>query len=181
MVILIGGSSHTGKTYWAHELVKRTHFSCLSLDHLKMGLIRSGYTDLTPEDDERMTGFLWPVVREMVKTAVENQQDMIVEGCYFPWDWRKDFRESYLKSIRMVWLVMTEAYIRSHFQDIVGYANVVETRLDDSGWSVEDLIRGNLACLKACRESGQRFVLIDRQYPGEHEILQCLESQEECL
>ena len=117
----------------------------------------------------------------MVKTAVENQQDMIVEGCYFPWDWRKDFRESYLKSIRMVWLVMTEAYIRSHFQDIVGYANVVETRLDDSGWSVEDLIRGNLACLKACRESGQRFVLIDRQYPGESEILQCLESQEECL
>ena len=181
MVILIGGSSHTGKTYWAHELVKRTHFSCLSLDHLKMGLIRSGYTDLTPEDDERMTGFLWPVVREMVKTAVENQQDMIVEGCYFPWDWRKDFRESYLKSIRMVWLVMTEAYIRSDFQDIVGYANVVETRLDDSGWSVEDLIRGNLACLKACRESGQRFVLIDRQYPGESEILQCLESQEECL
>ena len=153
MVILIGGSSHTGKTYWAHELVKRTHFSCLSLDHLKMGLIRSGYTDLTPEDDERMTGFLWPVVREMVKNAVENQQDMIVEGCYFPWDWRKDFRESYLKSIRMVWLVMTEAYIRSHFQDIVGYANVVETRLDDSGWSVEDLIRGNLACLKAGRES----------------------------
>ena len=90
-------------------------------------------------------------------------------------------RESYLKSIRMVWLVMTEAYIRSHFQDIVGYANVVETRLDDSGWSVEDLIRGNLACLKACRESGQRFVLIDRQYPGESEILQGLESQEECL
>lgn len=181
MVILIGGSSHTGKTYWAHQLVKRYHFSCLSLDHLKMGLIRSGYTNLTPEDDGGMTDFLWPVAREMVKTAVENQQDLIVEGCYFPWDWRKDFQASYVKSIRMVWLVMTERYIRSHFRDIKGYANVIERRLDDGGCCMEGLILDNLACLEACRRLGERFVLIDRHYPGEDEILQCLESQEECL
>ena len=179
MVILIGGSSHTGKTYWAHELVKRYHFSCLSLDHLKMGLIRSGYTDLTPEDDDRMTDILWPVVREMVKTAIENGQDMIVEGCYFPWDWRGDFQASYLGSIRMVWLVMTERYIRSHFHDIKGYANVIERRLDDSGWRMEDMIRDNLACLENCRDLGERVVLIDQCYPGADEILRCLESQEE--
>lgn len=181
MVILIGGSTHTGKTFWAHQLVKKYQFSCLSLDHLKMGLIRSGYTDLTPEDDDKMTDFLWPVVREMVKTAVENEQNMIVEGCYFPWDWRRDFEDFYLRQIRMVWLVMTERYIRNHFRDIKEYASVIERRMNDSGWSVKDLVRDNLVCLETCRKLGERIVLIDKCYPEENDILQCLESQEEWL
>lgn len=40
-----------------------------------MGLIRSGQTDLTPEDDRALEEYLWPIVREMVKTAIENNQD----------------------------------------------------------------------------------------------------------
>ena len=47
-----------------------------------MGLIRSGITDLTPEDDDELTDYLWPIVREIIKTAVENEQNLIVEGCY---------------------------------------------------------------------------------------------------
>ena len=179
MVILIGGSSHTGKTYWAHELVKRYHYSCLSLDHLKMGFIRSGYTNLTPEDDCQITDLLWPVVKEMVKTAVENGQDMIIEGCYFPFDWKKDFETEYLRQIRMVWLIMTGRYIRNHFCDIKEYANVIERRLDDSGCCAEGLMRDNAVCLKACEEQGENYVLIDDSYPEEWEILKCIESQEE--
>ena len=97
MVILIAGASHTGKTALAQRLVKRYGCFCLSLDHLKMGLIRSGRTRLTPlSSDRELTELLWPVAREMVKTAIENGQDLIVEGCYIPFDWAKDFPKSTL-------------------------------------------------------------------------------------
>jgi len=66
--MLIAGASHTGKTLLAQKLVERHRFPCLSIDHLKMGLIRSGQTSLTPlSDDEALTAYLWPIVREMVR------------------------------------------------------------------------------------------------------------------
>lgn len=42
MVILIAGETHTGKTLLAQKLLEAYRYPCLSLDHLKMGLIRSG-------------------------------------------------------------------------------------------------------------------------------------------
>lgn len=86
MIIILTGASHTGKTFWAQKLLQQYHFPCLYLDLLKMGLIRSGYTALTPEDDTDLTGYLWPIVREMIKTAIENKQDLIIEGDYIPFD-----------------------------------------------------------------------------------------------
>ena len=88
MIVLITGASHTGKTLLAHRLLEKYKYPYLSIDHLKMGLIRSGNTDLTQEDDDALTEFLWPIVREMIKTAVENHQNLIVEGCYVPFDWQ---------------------------------------------------------------------------------------------
>lgn len=82
MIILIAGASHTGKTALAQRLLEKYHFPYLSIDHLKMGLIRSGNTELTPmSDDADLTEYLWPIVCEMVKTAIENKQNLIVEGC----------------------------------------------------------------------------------------------------
>ena len=51
MIILISGASHTGKTLLAQRLLEKYKYPYLSIDHLKMGLIRSGQTPLTPEDD----------------------------------------------------------------------------------------------------------------------------------
>ena len=52
-----------------------------------MGLIRSGNTNLTPErDDNDLIAYLWPIVREIIKTNIENKQNLIVEGCYIPFD-----------------------------------------------------------------------------------------------
>lgn len=83
MIILIAGASHTGKTLLAQRLLEKYGYPYLSIDHLKMGLIRSGYTSLTPEScDRELTDYLWPVVREIIKTAIENRQNLIVEGCY---------------------------------------------------------------------------------------------------
>lgn len=86
MIILITGASHTGKTALAQKLLEKYQYPYVSIDHLKMGFIRSGYTKLTPGDDEKLTDYLWPIVREMIKTAIENRQNLIVEGCYIPFD-----------------------------------------------------------------------------------------------
>ena len=93
MIILITGASHTGKTVLAQKLLEKYKYPYLSVDHLKMGLIRSGNTSLTPMDDDKLTDYLWPIVRETIKTVIENQQSLIVEGCYIPYEWRKDFSE----------------------------------------------------------------------------------------
>ena len=162
MVILIGGASHTGKTLLAQRLLEQYRYPYLSIDHLKMGLIRSGQTELTPMDDEKLTDYLWPIVREMVKTAIENGQNLVVEGCYIPHDWYRDFTERYLSHIRCCFLVMTEDYIRSHFADIQNHACAIEQRLDDSGLTAEELIRDNQTVLDRCRP--EDCLLIDETY-----------------
>lgn len=64
MVFLIAGASHTGKTALAQRLLEKYGYPYLSIDHLKMGLIRSGYTSLTPmSSDRELTDYLWPVVQ----------------------------------------------------------------------------------------------------------------------
>lgn len=164
MIILIAGSSHTGKTLLAQKLVEKFHYSCMSLDHLKMGLIRSGYTNLTPEDDDKMTAFLWPIVKEMIKTAIENNQNMILEGCYFPYDWKNCFDEEYLEEIRYICLVMSENYIQNRFDDIRKYGSVIEERMDDDYCTKANLFRDNAETLRQCQEHDCDYWLIDREY-----------------
>lgn len=156
MVLLIAGASHTGKTLLAQRLLERYRCPYLSIDHLKMGLIRSGRTALTAE--------LWPILREMVKTAVENGQNLMVEGCYIPFDWKSSFEAQYLAHIRYVCLIMTERYIESHFGEIKTHADDVEHRLDDSGCTKEGLIADNTANLAQCRAHGCDYILIDGDY-----------------
>ena len=164
MIILIAGASHTGKTALAQRLLEKYHYPYLSIDHLKMGLIRSGNTELTPMDDNKLTAYLWPVVREMVKTAIENRQDLIVEGCYIPFDWKKDFSEDYLAHIRYLCLVFSKDYIEKNFSDIQKYGSIIENRLDDSGLAKEELIRDNEENLIQCKKHGCPYVLIDENY-----------------
>ena len=164
MIILIGGASHTGKTLLAQRLLEKYHYPYLSIDHLKMGLIRSGNTDLTPMDDDKLTDYLWPIVREMVKTAIENGQNLIVEGCYIPFNWKQDFTEEYLKDIHYCCLIMTRQYIETHFEDIRNHANVIEDRMDDSGLSEEKLIAENEANLAQCIANDCAYILIDGTY-----------------
>ncbi len=143
MIFLITGATHTGKTLLAQKLLEKYHYSYLSMDHVKMGLIRSGKTALTPYDDEQMTDYLWPVIREIIKTAIENGQNLIVEGCYVPADWERDFPEPYRGQIRFVCLYFTEDYIRSHYETIMRYGSVIEDRGDDADVDISLLLADN--------------------------------------
>ncbi len=164
MIVLITGASHTGKTLLAQRILEEYKYPYLSIDHLKMGLIRSGNTALTPVDDEELTGYLWPIVREMIRTAIENRQNLTVEGCYVPFDWRKDFDERYLPEIMFICLAMTEEYIDSHFDEIRGHASDIEARLDDSYCTLGMLKKDNKRFLEGFREAGEDVALIEKGY-----------------
>ena len=164
MIIIITGASHTGKTALAQKLLEKYNYPYLSIDHLKMGLIRSGQTDLTPLSNDRdLTAYLWPIVREMVKTAIENKQNLIVEGCYIPHDWAAAFEEEYLQQIQYYCLIMTENYIKNHFPAIKTYACVVEQRLYDD-FTMEEALRENAEMLALAQKHNLNHILIDDQY-----------------
>ena len=165
MIILITGASHTGKTALAQKLLEKYKYPYLSIDHLKMGLIRSGNTKLTPmSDDKDLTAYLWPIVREMIKTAIENKQNLIVEGCYIPFDWQKDFEHEYLENIKYYCLIMSEKYIRNHFNNIKKYANAIENRLDDEWCTMESVLADNAEVLALAKRHNSNYILIDDQY-----------------
>ena len=165
MIILLTGASHVGKTAFAQKLLETYHYPYLSIDHLKMGLIRSGHTHLTPmSDDADLTAYLWPIVCEMVKTAIENKQNMIVEGCYIPFDWADNFEQEYLEQIRYYCLVMSENYIKNHFDDIKKYACVIEERLDDTDCTLESVLEDNAERLRLAKEYNVNYVLIEDSY-----------------
>lgn len=169
MVILIAGTTHTGKTTLAQKLMEQYRIPYYSIDHLKMGLIRSGQTNLTVEDDTGLVPYLWQIVKEIIKTAIENKQSLIIEGCYIPFDWQKDFDAEYLNAIRYYCLVMTESYIINNFSAILKYENAVEHRLS-GGVSKRVLIEDNMRNLRLCKEYGLNYVLIDKVYEINIEI-----------
>ncbi len=164
MIILITGASHTGKTALAQKLLEKYKYPYLSIDHLKMGFIRSGCTKLTPEDGHELTDYLWPVIREMIKTAIENKQNLIVEGCYIPFDWSKDFEKEYLEHIKYYCLVMSADYIKNHFASIKKYACVIENRLDDEWCTEERILEENAHFLKLAQKYNANYMLIDDKY-----------------
>ena len=164
MAILISGTSHTGKTLLAQKLLEKYKYPYLSIDHLKMGLIRSGNTNLTVEDDEELTKYLWNIVKVIIKTNIENNQNIIIEGCYIPFDWKKDFEEEYISNIQYVCLIMKEKYIKNNYEKIKNNENVIENRKEQGNIDINELIESNNYNLQMSKRYDNKYILIDDKY-----------------
>lgn len=164
MVILITGASHTGKTLLAQKLLEQYNYPYLSIDHIKMGLIISGNTKLTPmSSDDSLTEYLWPIICETIKTAIENKQNLIIEGCYIPFDYKNYFSNEYLNDIKYICLVMSSQYIINHFDDIKKYANTIEKRIDDD-CSLEMLLNDNEKIYNMVKQYNLNHYIINDEY-----------------
>ena len=135
-----------------------------------MGLIRSGMITLDAySEEEQLTACLWPIVREMIKTAIENRQQLIVEGCYISVRWQEDFSAAYLQAIRSVWLLMSDAYICDRFDEILAHADIIEQRKADD-CTMAELREDNArlrrpVCLVRPPSCADRRT-VSRRYPG---------------
>ena len=164
MIVLIAGSTHTGKTLLAQRLLEKYKYPYLSIDHLKMGLIRSKNTKLTVEDDNKLTDYLWRIIKEIIKTNIENDQNLIIEGCYIPFNWKDYFEEKYLQQIKYICLIMTERYIDRNCKDIQLYENIIENRKCKGNIDIEKLKQENRNNLKMCKKYANDYILIDDEY-----------------
>ena len=179
MVYLIAGASHTGKTNLAQKMMLKYGYPYISMDHIKMGLVRTGMVpDCHLDDDDAMTEILWPVIREMIKTIVENEQNVIIEGCYLPYNWKESFDTEYLEDIKGIFLVMSPEYIETRFDDVKKYACVIEDRLDDSGCTKEWILQMNRECYAGCVEHGCEYKLIQDVYDVDERIFDGKESND---
>ena len=170
MIIFIAGTTHTGKTALAQQLLEKYKFPYLSLDHLKIGLIRSGKTDISVYDDEKLTPYIWSIVKEIVKTVIQNGQNLIIEGCYIPFDWKKDFSDEYLAEIKYYCLIMSKHYIQNNFAEILANESAIEKRLVSGDITQEELITDNELNLRMCKRYGLNYILIDKEYSVDIEL-----------
>ena len=165
MIVIITGATHSGKTAYAQRLMEKLHISYISQDHIKMGLIRSGYSKVSLDSpDEALTEYIWPVTKEIIKTAIENKQNLIVEGCYVPFSWKNDFSNDYLQEIKYICLCFSERYINEQYSEIMKYKSCIEKRIDDEYCTIELLTRENNRFREGCTENDLSYVLIDDNY-----------------
>lgn len=164
MVVLINGASCTGKTNLAQQLMEKYKIPYLSIDHIKMGLIRSGNTSLTPCDDEKLQPYLWNIVKEIIKTVIENNQNIIIEGAYIPFDYKKDFADNYLDKIKYICLAMTENYINNNYNLITANADIIENRGAVFSIDKDFLISENKKYIENCRKYNLPVKLISDKY-----------------
>lgn len=166
MIYIIAGPSHVGKTYLSQYLIEKYKYPCLSIDLLKMGLIRSRNTLLTPlSSDRELTSYLWPIVCNMIKTALENNQNLIVEGCYIPFDYKTYFDSSQLAQIKYLALIFSKDYLINHFDDIIDNQDVIEKRLPND-YNLKEAIDDNALWLTKSRYFSNNYYLIDKRYPN---------------
>jgi hypothetical protein len=59
---------------------------------------------------------------------------------------------------------MSEGYIKSHFDDIKAYANVIEERLDDDWCTPKSVLADNKAVLALAQKHNLNYILIEDEY-----------------
>lgn len=85
MVIIIGGASHSGKTFLSKKLIEKYKIPCTNLDHIKMGLIR-GFNDCgfsAVDSDETIAEKMWGFIEGFIGTCIENNQIQFWKAAIF--------------------------------------------------------------------------------------------------
>jgi len=170
MVILIGGVSCTGKTLMAQKLLEKYKIPYLSIDHIKMGLIRgSKYCDFSAtDDDNELTYKLWPIVKGIIMTNIENGQHIIIEGCYLPPEHINDFESYYLRQIIALYIGFSKNYIEKHFDSIIEHRSEIEQKEFDSYYMNKDnFIKLHSQVKERCKENNVMFFEINDNYSEE--------------
>lgn len=169
MIILIGGAGCVGKTVLAQRLLERYKYPYMSLDHLKMGIIRSGADcGFTAESrDALISKKLWPIVRGIIMTAVENRQNLIIEGCYLPPDKIAALPAEYSEHIISFYLALGYHYSQEHYDEILSHRSDIESRLYPEERTAMEIADENDQTISMCRLTGAKCFVIEKDYEAE--------------
>ena len=174
MVILISGASCVGKTNMAQKLLEKYRIPYLSIDHIKMGLFRSGNDyGFSPEsEDEIITQKLWPIIKGILLTNIENNQNIIIEGCYLPEN-INELEENYLSKIIYFNIIFSENYIKENiYKNIYEKRNIIEKRqyfIENKDTLINEYINDNKKYKEKCIKNNINYFEIKNDYELEME------------
>lgn len=169
MVILIGGESHTGKTLIAQKLLEKYKIPYTSIDHIKMGLFR-GFSNcgFSPDDDDNVISEkIWGVIKGIIDTCQENNQNIILEGCYLL---HEKIKNILCDDITAFYLVFSESYIYNNFDNIIKFENIIENRKYSDSIKIKNYVRNNLEIKNKCIKFNIPYFEIDSDYKKDIEI-----------
>jgi len=158
-----------GKTLLSQKLMEKYHIPYLSIDHLKMGIIRGcPKCNFTAESkDEIITEKLWPIIKGIIMTNIENNQNIIIEGVYLPYN-LDDFETEYVSKIIFCKICFSEEYIKKYLDSkIIKNKNIIENRGYDFGFTIEKFIEDNVLTKKMCEGNNIKYFEIKRDYKKE--------------
>lgn len=167
MVILISAPSCSGKTLLAQQLLEKHKMPYYSIDHIKMGLIRGldaiGFT--AESSDDHISEKIWPIIKGIIMTAIENHQNVIIEGAYIKPEYLLEFDAHYKKHIVPIFLCFSQTYINHHYESrILGHRNVIENRLYNETRDITFFLESHERLINACLLNKQTFFLVDDSY-----------------
>lgn len=170
MIILISAVGSTGKTLLAQNLLAKYHIPYLSIDHLKMGLYR-GDKDcgFTPFDNtEVIADKLWPIIKGIIKTNIENGQHLIIEGCYILPHYLAELESYYAQKVIPIFFGFSADYIKGNYGvKIIKYRNIIEDRKSPEERTVAELVEEHRDFKSQCLKSGVRYFEITQDYEKE--------------
>lgn len=173
VVILIGAASNTGKTLMAQKLLELHKITYLSIDHLKMGLFRADENcKFTPDDsNKKIEKYLWPIIKGIIMTNIENNQNIIIEGCYLFPNRIKEFNDEYLKHIIPVFMGFSRSYIEQNFiSGIIRYMSEIESKESEER-PMAQFVMEHMEYKEMCKKSNIKFFEIDENYEKEIDII----------
>lgn len=135
-----------------------------------MGLFRGDSNcSFTPMDSNEVIGEkLWPIIRGMITANVENNQNIIIEGCYLLPNFVKDFEREYLDQIISVFIGFSTNYIKENFaKNIIKHRRVIENRNYEEDRPITQFINEHDELRKKCIENGVEYFEIDNDYEEE--------------
>jgi putative acetyltransferase len=174
VVILIGGTSHSGKTFLAQQLLEKYHYPYLSLDHLKMGLCRADMgIGIKPDDSTEFIGEkLWPILKGIIMTNIENQQNLIIEGSYLLPNKINELDIKYLDHIVSFYLGFSPSYIEKYFEaKILEFRDIIETRGYENNNTIEDYLLENKRQKDVCETFKAKYFALENDYQKEMEAV----------
>jgi len=170
MVILIGGGGYAGKTYLAQRLLEKYKWPTMSIDHLKMGLYRAEMgCGFTPTDSLELIGEkLWPILKGIITTCIENEQNLIIEGGYLSPEKIAELEPGYLNKIISFYLGFSTSYIEKYFKSkIQKYRSIIEKRGYECEDTEEFYILENKKQKEICEKQDAKYFEIQEDYENE--------------
>jgi len=174
MVILIGGVGYAGKTFMAQQLLEKYKYPYFSIDHLKMGLYRAdidcGFT--LADSLEKISDKIWPILKGIIMTCIENRQNLIIEGGYLFPQKINELKNDYLSEVISFYLGFSDSYVEKYFfSNVQKYRSVIERRGYECEDTIEFYIMENRKQKELCEKYDAKYFEIHEDYEKERNFI----------